>query len=266
MSIRIRSRPPSRAAATASLPSRAGAGVEAEALELATDQVAVDVDVLGDEHPGAGRARQRLGACRLRLGLGRQHGAGVAGDRGEDQLGEATTPDGQLQRRDRAAHRPGDRHHRQPRRQHAGELPVDQGHVGPRLVGELAQGRAGRRNRDLGPERGELGAERVDDAALRAGQHDPLARQGTRLEARDPGAGEAQRHGHRRAGAELALELDVAAHQAGELARDHEAEAGAAVLGAEPGVGLGEGAEQARLLLRRDPGPVSEIEIETVRP
>ena len=50
-------------------------------------------------------------------------------------------------------------------------------------------------------------------------------------------------------------EADLAAQEGGELAGDRQAEAGAAVLAARPGVGLLKGLEDELLLLRRDPDP-----------
>ena len=71
------------------------------------------------------------------------------------------------------------------------------------------------------------------------------------------GGDPAQSHGHgeRRAGAERAVDLDVAAHQLAQPLDDHQAEPGAAVAARHRAVGLGERAEQPRHHRRRDADP-----------
>src|SRR5215211_6707448 len=71
--------------------------------------------------------------------------------------------------------------------------------------------------------------------------------------------------GERAAGARSRLDTDLAAHQLDELARDGQAEAGAAVAARGRRVGLGEGLEQATDRVARDPDAgVADIEAHVV--
>jgi hypothetical protein len=69
------------------------------------------------------------------------------------------------------------------------------------------------------------------------------------LRCNDPTGGQAQRES--RSFARLARQRHVAAHQAGELARESKAKAGAAITSRGQGIGLSKFLEQLRLLFRR---------------